>query len=111
MLRTQIQIEEDQIKWLRIRAKERGVSVSQLIREGVEFFVNLKTGFLKIKKRKHWRRSGVMRQVFPTYLKSMMIIWLKLLKQGKDMTFEKAFTFDKHFTEHGFEVLNEHALR
>jgi predicted nucleic acid-binding protein len=24
---------------------------------------------------------------------------------------EQAFTFDKHFTEHGFEVLNEHALR
>ena len=38
MLRTQIQIEEDQIRWLRDRAKERGVSVSQLIREGVEFY-------------------------------------------------------------------------
>ena len=24
---------------------------------------------------------------------------------------EKVFGFDKHFTEHGFEVLNEHALR
>ena len=35
MLRTQIQFEEDQIKRLRDRAKERGVSVSQLIREGV----------------------------------------------------------------------------
>jgi len=34
MLRTQIQFEEDQIK-LRDRAKERGESVSQLIREGV----------------------------------------------------------------------------
>jgi hypothetical protein len=38
MLRTQIQIEEDQINWLRDRARERGVSVSQLIREGVEFY-------------------------------------------------------------------------
>jgi post-segregation antitoxin (ccd killing protein) len=38
MLRTQIQIEEDQIKWLRNRARERGVSVSHLIREGVEFY-------------------------------------------------------------------------
>jgi hypothetical protein len=35
MLRTQIQIEEEQIKRLRDRAKERGVSVFQLIREGV----------------------------------------------------------------------------
>jgi len=38
MLRTQIQIEEDQIKWLRDKARERGVSVSQLIREGVDFY-------------------------------------------------------------------------
>ena len=38
MLRTQIQIEAHQVKWLRERAKERGVSVSQLIREGVEFY-------------------------------------------------------------------------
>ena len=38
MLRTQIQIEEDQIQWLRDKAKQRGVSVSQLIREGVEFY-------------------------------------------------------------------------
>ncbi len=38
MLRTQIQIEENQIKWLKDKAKERGVSVSQLIREGVEFY-------------------------------------------------------------------------
>jgi len=38
MLRTQVQITQDQISWLREKAKERGVSVSQLIREGVEFY-------------------------------------------------------------------------
>lgn len=38
MIRTQIQIEDDQIEWLRGKAKARGVSVSQLIREGVAFF-------------------------------------------------------------------------
>lgn len=38
MVRTQIQIEENQIKWLRTKASERGVSVSQLIREGVALF-------------------------------------------------------------------------
>jgi len=38
MLRTQVQIAEDQIRWLREKAKVRGVSVSQLIREGVEFY-------------------------------------------------------------------------
>ena len=38
MLRTQVQIEENQIKWLKNKAKERGVSVSQLIREGIEMY-------------------------------------------------------------------------
>lgn len=38
MLRTQIQIEETQMKWLKDKARKKGVSVSQLIREGVEFY-------------------------------------------------------------------------
>jgi hypothetical protein len=38
MLRTQIQLEEDQMEWLRAEARARGVSVSQLIREGLAFF-------------------------------------------------------------------------
>ena len=38
MIRTQIQIEEDQIEWLRVEARVRGVSVSQLIREGITLF-------------------------------------------------------------------------
>jgi hypothetical protein len=38
MVRTQIQMEKDQIEWLRTKAKERRMSVSQLIREGVEFY-------------------------------------------------------------------------
>jgi hypothetical protein len=38
MVRTQIQMEEDQIEWLRHKAKEKRMSVSQLIREGVEFY-------------------------------------------------------------------------
>lgn len=38
MVRTQIQIEEEQIEWLRSEARKRGISVSQLIREGIAFF-------------------------------------------------------------------------
>ncbi len=38
MIRTQIQLEEDQMNWLRVEASARGVSVSQLIREGVALF-------------------------------------------------------------------------
>ncbi len=52
MLRTQVQIEEDQIKWLRDRAKERGVSVSQLIREGVQFYRKYEDRFPEDQKRK-----------------------------------------------------------
>jgi hypothetical protein len=38
MIRTQVQIEEEQMEWLRAKALERRVSVSQLIREGIAFF-------------------------------------------------------------------------
>ena len=38
MVRTQVQIDEDQIIWLKIKAKDRGVSVSQLIREGIDLY-------------------------------------------------------------------------
>ena len=52
MLRTQIQFEEDQIKWLKDKARERGVSVSQLIREGVEFYRKYKDRFSEDQKMK-----------------------------------------------------------
>jgi len=38
MIRTQVQIEEDQITWLRRKARDKGVSVSQLIREGIDLY-------------------------------------------------------------------------
>ena len=38
MIRTQVQIEEEQMEWLRTKALQRRVSVSQLIREGIAFF-------------------------------------------------------------------------
>ena len=38
MIRTQIQIEKEQIEWLKAKAREKGVSLSQLIREGLDLF-------------------------------------------------------------------------
>ena len=38
MIRTQIQIKEAQVQWLRMKAAERGISVSELIRESIEFY-------------------------------------------------------------------------
>ena len=52
MIRTQIQMEEDQIKWLRAEARERGVSVSQLIREGVTLFRAREERFPEDKKKR-----------------------------------------------------------
>ena len=52
MIRTQIQIEEDQIEWLREEARARGVSVSQLIREGVALFRAREERFPEDKKKK-----------------------------------------------------------
>ncbi len=36
MRRTQIQIEEDQVEWLKNRSRDRGVSISRLIRESID---------------------------------------------------------------------------
>ena len=52
MVRTQIQLEDDQIKWLRMEASARGVSVSQLIREGVALFRSREERFPEEKKRR-----------------------------------------------------------
>ena len=38
MIRTQVQINEDQIKWLKDKARETGVSVSHLIRKSVDLY-------------------------------------------------------------------------
>jgi hypothetical protein len=38
MLRTTVQLEEEQVEWLRSNASARGVSVSQLIREMVNLY-------------------------------------------------------------------------
>ncbi|MBT3256621.1 MAG: CopG family transcriptional regulator [Deltaproteobacteria bacterium] len=52
MVRTQIQLEDDQISWLRMEASARGVSVSQLIREGVAFFRSREERIPEEKKRR-----------------------------------------------------------
>jgi len=50
MIRTQIQLEEEQMQWLKEKARERGVSISQLIREGVSFFRSHQERFPEDKK-------------------------------------------------------------
>jgi hypothetical protein len=52
MIRTQILIEENQINWLRDRAREKGVSVSQSIREGVEIYRKYKDRIPEDQKKK-----------------------------------------------------------
>ncbi|OPL12746.1 MAG: hypothetical protein AVO38_14625 [delta proteobacterium ML8_D] len=52
MIRTQIQMEEDQIEWLRAEAGARGVSVSQLIREGINLFRAQEERFPEEKKKR-----------------------------------------------------------
>ena len=52
MVRTQIQLEEDQMKWLRTRAQEKGVSISRLIREGICRYRESEERFSETKKKK-----------------------------------------------------------
>lgn len=42
MIRSQIQFEEEQLNWLRNESKARGVSISQLVREGIDLFKEMK---------------------------------------------------------------------
>jgi len=52
MVRTQIQVQEDQLNWLRVEASARGVSVSQLIREGIVLFRAREERFPEEKKKR-----------------------------------------------------------
>jgi len=52
MIRTQIQMEDDQIEWLRAEARARGVSGSQLNREGVALFRAKEERFPEEKKKR-----------------------------------------------------------
>ena len=38
MIRTQIQVHPEQMKWLKIFALEKGVSMSQVIRDSIDFY-------------------------------------------------------------------------
>lgn len=58
MIRTQIQIEEEQMEWLRSKAREKGVSLSQLIRESLEHFRELDRRLPEEKKRRALVASG-----------------------------------------------------
>ncbi len=52
MIRTQMQLAEDQIEWLRREARDRGVSVSKLVREGVILFRAYEERFPENKKKR-----------------------------------------------------------
>ena len=58
MIRTQIQLEEEQMQWLREKAGARGVSVSQLIREGVSFYRSYQERFTEDKKNRAMAAVG-----------------------------------------------------
>ena len=38
MIRTQIQIQDDQIRWLKRHALGKGVSMAQLVRDSIDFY-------------------------------------------------------------------------
>lgn len=38
MIRTQIQVEKNQMKWLKAYALGKGISMSQLVRESIDFY-------------------------------------------------------------------------
>ena len=58
MLRVNVQLEEDQMEWLRANASARVVSVSQLIREMINFYRFRIGNFSENRKRKALEAVG-----------------------------------------------------
>ncbi len=58
MLRTQIQLKKEQMEWLRSKARARGVSVSQLIRESIKFYQTHEEHLPEDRKRKALEAVG-----------------------------------------------------
>lgn len=68
MVRTQIQIHSEQLKWLKLQAVEKGVSMSQLIRDSIDFYRSNfeKTSRLKSIKKKALIAVGSFSTGIPT---------------------------------------------
>jgi len=58
MFRTQIQLKEEQMEWLRSKARARGISVSQLIRESIKFYLTHEEHIPEDRKRKALEAVG-----------------------------------------------------
>ncbi len=78
MVRTQIQMQEDQINWLRVEASARGVSVSQLIREGIALFRAREERFPEEKRSEPLRQSVDSRQISLMFPSGMTTTWQRL---------------------------------
>ena len=59
MIRTQIQLDEEQARWLKAEANARGISLSQLIREGLSSFREQEERLPKEKKQKALQAVGM----------------------------------------------------
>lgn len=54
MIRTQIQIEDEQVKWLKRQALVKGVSMAQLIRDSIDYYRrHIERNSLLMKKKKN----------------------------------------------------------
>ena len=60
MIRTQIQLHSEQVKWLKKMALDRGISMSQAIRDSVDFYRSYtkRTRELNAKKKKALKAVG-----------------------------------------------------
>ena len=68
-------MEDDQIEWLKTQARARGISVSQLIREGIALFRADQERFPENKKRRHLPLLAAFLRIFLAFLSDMTIIW------------------------------------
>jgi predicted nucleic acid-binding protein len=80
MIRTQIQLTEEQSKTLKEMAQERGVSMAELIRQSIDNFIRARNQLTLEEKRQ--------------------------FETARRLGLDTVFAFDQHFVEQGFTCLS-----
>jgi hypothetical protein len=97
----QIQLKEEQMEWLRAKALERRVSISQLVREGIAFFREHEEHVTSARKERALAAIGR----FASGVQDASERHDDYLADLYARESEHGGCFDRHFTEQGFQLL------
>ena len=118
MIRTQIQLTEKQSAKLKKLAKERNLSIADLIRQGVDLYLKTHSGMNEEDRQKRalsivgaFRASPVSlsedhdKALLTADRRHLSIVDCTSFEIMRKQGIEKVFCFDKHFKEQGFDPI------